>query len=320
MHPVATAAGLTPGDRCPDFVRPDQHGEPRAFYEIPGGRPVVLAVARAGTRLDDVLATLGALGSEACPVLLVEGDPTLAADVARASGADHPVLADDGAVTSRLVGRARAPVVLVLDPNLRLLGTGDPAPLLAALADDDPPRVVRRSAPVLLVPRVLSDDLVGRLVARAEADRGRASVMPDPGLGERVDRSLKRRRDHNLSPGLAKRVVAEMARLGPEVTRAGLGRPGRIEEPKLVSYLADEAGTFRPHRDNSSASVAHRRLAVTVNLNPGSYEGGALRFPEFGPDLYEPSAGGAVVFGCSLLHEVVPVTEGVRHAVITFLS
>ena len=47
---------------------------------------------------------------------------------------------------------------------------------------------------------------------------------------------------------------------------------------------------------------------MTLNLNTGGYEGGALWFPEFGRQLYAPEAGGAVVFSCSLLHEALPVT------------
>ena len=40
---------------------------------------------------------------------------------------------------------------------------------------------------------------------------------------------------------------------------------------------------------------------MSVNLND-DYEGGAVRFPEFGGGLYRPPAGGALVFSCSLLH------------------
>jgi predicted 2-oxoglutarate/Fe(II)-dependent dioxygenase YbiX len=58
---------------------------------------------------------------------------------------------------------------------------------------------------------------------------------------------------------------------------------------------------------------------VTVNLNAGDYEGGALRFPEFGRRTYAPETGGATVFCCSLLHEVTPVTRGVRYAFLPFL-
>ena len=68
------------------------------------------------------------------------------------------------------------------------------------------------------------------------------------------------------------------------------------------------AATSGAHRDNTTKGTAHRRFAVTINLNAGEFEGGELRFPEFGPRTYRPPTGGAVVFSCSLLHEAPPVT------------
>ena len=41
--------------------------------------------------------------------------------------------------------------------------------------------------------------------------------------------------------------------------------------------------------------------------------------PEFGPHLYRPAPGGAVVFSCSHLHEVTRVTGGRRFALLSFL-
>ena len=58
---------------------------------------------------------------------------------------------------------------------------------------------------------------------------------------------------------------------------------------------------------------------MTLNLNTGEYEGGALRFPEFGRRTYQPPAGGATVFSCALLHEATPVTKGTRYAFVPFL-
>ncbi len=56
-----------------------------------------------------------------------------------------------------------------------------------------------------------------------------------------------------------------------------------------------------------------------MNLNTGEYEGGELRFPEFGPRTYRAPSGGAVVFSCSLLHEALPVVKGRRYAYVPFL-
>ncbi|MCH8997996.1 MAG: 2OG-Fe(II) oxygenase, partial [Proteobacteria bacterium] len=40
--------------------------------------------------------------------------------------------------------------------------------------------------------------------------------------------------------------------------------------------------------------------------------------PEYGPQLYQPEVGGAVVFSCSLLHEATRVTSGRRFVLLGF--
>ncbi len=57
---------------------------------------------------------------------------------------------------------------------------------------------------------------------------------------------------------------------------------------------------------------------VTINLN-ADYEGGDLRFPEYGARTCRPPPGGACVFSCSILHEATPVTRGERFAFLPFL-
>ena len=89
--------------------------------------------------------------------------------------------------------------------------------------------------------------------------------------------------------------------------------------------LFDLFGKFGPIRQiragtsNTTKGTAHRRFAVTINLNTGEYNGGVLRFPEFGQQCYEAPLGGAVVFSCSLMHEATPVTRGRRYAFLPFL-
>ena len=56
-----------------------------------------------------------------------------------------------------------------------------------------------------------------------------------------------------------------------------------------------------------------------IFLNPDEYEGGDVRFPEFGSKTYRATTGGAVVFSCSLLHEVLPMIRGRRFAFLPFL-
>ena len=105
----------------------------------------------------------------------------------------------------------------------------------------------------------------------------------------------------------------------PEVAKAFQFRATRIERYLVACYEASEAGHFRVHRDNTTLGTAHRKFAVSLNLNTGDYQGGLLRFPEFGRQLYQALAGGAVIFSCSLLHETTRVTEGRRYAFLPFL-
>jgi predicted 2-oxoglutarate/Fe(II)-dependent dioxygenase YbiX len=91
-----------------------------------------------------------------------------------------------------------------------------------------------------------------------------------------------------------------------------------MERYIVACYDADAGGHFRPHRDNTTSGTAHRRFAVTINLN-ADYEGGDLRFPEYGPRTYRAPPGGAVVFSCSMLHEATPVVRGTRYAFLPFL-
>jgi len=92
-----------------------------------------------------------------------------------------------------------------------------------------------------------------------------------------------------------------------------------VEEFKVVCYEASTGGHFKPHRDNRLDYRAHRRFALSINLNTGDYEGGVLRFPEYGPDLYRPPRGDAIIYSSSLLHEVTPVTSGRRFALLAHM-
>jgi predicted 2-oxoglutarate/Fe(II)-dependent dioxygenase YbiX len=107
-------------------------------------------------------------------------------------------------------------------------------------------------------------------------------------------------------------------RVMPEVRKAFAFRATRFEGFKIGCYDASTGGFFRPHRDNLTSSTAHRVFALTLNLNDG-YEGGQLRFPEYGNQLYRPDAGAALIFSCAHLHEVLDVTAGRRFVLLSFL-
>ncbi|WP_372786394.1 2OG-Fe(II) oxygenase [Phenylobacterium sp.] len=239
----------------------------------------------------------------------------------------------DGEV-SRLYGALdpagrETPFWLLLDPMLRVLCAfpiAEGAALLSAierLAPLDAHAGVELNAPVLIAPRIFEPDLCERLIALYEADGGAPSgVMRDvDGRTVGVLDDFKRRRDFTISdPALKQELLMRIRRrLIPEVTKVFQFRATRIERYIVACYDAADGGYFRPHRDNESLGTAHRKFACSINLNAEGFEGGDLRFPEFGRRTYRPPTGGAVVFACGLQHEATPVTRGRRYAFLPFL-
>jgi hypothetical protein len=177
-------------------------------------------------------------------------------------------------------------------------------------------------APVLIAPRVFDQDLCRRLIALYEAEGGAPSgVMRDiDGRTVGVLDDFKRRRDVLITDeGLRSEMLARITRcLVPEIGKVFQFRASRLERYLVACYDAADGGYFRPHRDNETLGTAHRKFACSINLNAEDFEGGDLRFPEFGPKTYRPPTGGAVVFSCGLQHEATPVTKGRRYAFLPF--
>jgi peroxiredoxin len=227
------------------------------------------------------------------------------------------------------------PVSFVLDPALRViavLSIADPVAhgpqlldLVARLPSLGTPRPARPAAPVLLVPHLFERDFCRELIAAYDRHGGEDSgYMTSDASGKTIgvlDYGRKRRRDYmiedaELRGGIRDRI---QRRLVPELRKAYQFRANFIERYIVACYDAGEGGYFRPHRDNTTKGTAHRKFAVTINLNAEDYDGGDLCFPEFGRETYRAPTGGAVVFSCSLMHEALRVTRGRRYCVLPFL-
>jgi hypothetical protein len=225
------------------------------------------------------------------------------------------------------------PVSYVLDPTLRVIavvpGSGAEhwRAVKAALDRLPPlskPEPVAANAPVLVLPRVFEPEFCRELIGYYEKQGGNDSgFMREVGgmTTGIIDYGVKRRRDCGIVEETLRNacVVRIRRRLLPEIEKAFQYRATRMERYTISCYDAAEGGYFQAHRDNGAKGTAHRRFAVSLFLNSGDYEGGYLRFPEFSTALYSAPVGGAVVFGCSLLHEATPVTRGKRYMFLPFL-
>ena len=324
---------LTPGDPAPFFTAPNP-GNPRYNLSSVAGRYIVLAFLPV---LADpaAMAALAAVGSARSLFddnrLCLFGVLTSPADFAAARD-DPPGLRWlhdlDGVASGPL--EMTGPGWVVLDPTLRVLFSAplDEGPAvmrrLAALPSVDDHAGVPLNAPVLIAPRIFEPAFCRRLIDYYEAAGGEASGFMREVDGKTVvamDPRHKKRSDATIDDeGLREQArIRIKRRLAPLIQRAFQFEATRMERYIVACYDAEHGGYFRPHRDNTTKGTAHRKFAVSINLDAEGHEGGDLRFPEFGGATYRPPTGGAVVFSCSLLHEATAVTAGKRYAFLPFL-
>jgi predicted 2-oxoglutarate/Fe(II)-dependent dioxygenase YbiX len=337
---------LMPGDPAPWFRAPSNVNPDFDFSSVAGRYVVLGFVGPAGNPAGEALAA--AFLGDTSPF----GNPDrYFFAVTLAARGDQPPLAqrrpgmdtfwDNGRI-SRLYGalpqdEASAdftPVTYLLGLDLRVLAVArhaDPAEQARMILDTlrripplPEPRPAGVQAPVLVLPDIFEPAFCRRLIEGYEADGGAESGFMRERDGKTVlvvDYSHKRRSDwtieeESLRDTLRRRVLR---RIVPQIERAFQFKATRMERYIVACYDAAVGGYFQPHRDNTIKGTAHRRFAVTVNLNTEEYEGGALMFPEYGRTVYRPPTGGAVVFSCGLLHQALPVTKGRRYAFLPFL-
>jgi predicted 2-oxoglutarate/Fe(II)-dependent dioxygenase YbiX/peroxiredoxin len=222
---------------------------------------------------------------------------------------------------------------LILDPTLRVLKSvpfevdgSDRGEVFAFLEALPPPEHfigVEMHAPVLMLPNIFEPELCQRLIGFYDADGGTESGFMREVSGKTVlvnDPKHKRRKDYNIQDmDLINEVKTRIARrIVPEIAKTFQFNVTRMERFLVACYAAEDGGHFDSHRDNTTKGTAHRRFAVSLNLN-ADYDGGELSFPEYGKRRFKPAPGAAVVFSCSLLHAASKVTRGRRYVFLPFL-
>lgn len=350
-----TSPTWLPGDPVPDFAVRSSNSE-RFHFNTAAGRYIVLsffgsAGRDAGRAINAHVAARRTLFDDARLCWFGVSIDPLDESAGRVSQLlpgiryfwdfDHAVSRRYGALRATAGGQLEyTPFTLVIDPMLRVLAAipvndGHNEALerfLARLPALDTHAGVPLAAPVLVLPRVFEDDFCRRLIdlygRHGGTDSGFMREVNGQTVGM-VEHGFKRRQDFAFDhqPELETLRAAVRARLlrrlVPEIHKAFQFQVTRMERYVVACYDDGRAGGgggfFRPHRDNTTPATLHRKFACTINLNAHEYDGGELRFPEFGQRTYRAPTGGAVIFSCSLLHEATPVTRGQRFAFLPFL-
>ncbi len=309
---------LAIGQPVPDFLLSPVKGISPLFYEVYCGQPLLLLVADSASDLKPLQSFAG---QHAILALTRQKND-------HADGLPWPLESGNASLCQRLTGCAGGKVyALLLNHELRLIGRIDNPGLnsleaqCCLLSPAPESRCIERVAPVLLVPDVVAPELCKRLIKAWQKDRSNSGMVrmqagsrvlqPDPTYKSRQDHALT---DPELNADLNQCLVQNLL---PVIGRSFHYNADRFEGFKIVAYQASDRGHFAAHRDNISADTRHRHFAMTINLN-ADFAGGELVFPEYGADRYRPAPGGAIVFSCSMLHRVLPVTRGCRYAALTF--
>ena len=351
MLKAKSTTDILPGDPAPSFYQRTP-SNPRYAFDTAAGRYTALcflgsaAEAQSQAALRAVLERPDLFNDDHTAFFAVSNDPgdeteTRLANrlpgfrvfwdfdlmIARLYGA---VARDANSATGSL---AVARHWVVIDPTMRVIDSipfredgGDVAEFLALVERLPPPARfagVELQAPILFLPRVFEPELCRLLIGLYETHGGTESGFMREVAGRTVgvtDPGHKRRKDYDITDkDLISALQARfLRRVVPEIAKIHQFKVTRMERYIVSCYAAEDGGHFAAHRDNTTSGTAHRRFAVSVNLND-DFDGGEVSFPEYGPRSFKAPPGGAVVFSCSLLHKVSRVTRGRRYAFLPFL-
>jgi PKHD-type hydroxylase len=97
-----------------------------------------------------------------------------------------------------------------------------------------------------------------------------------------------------------------------------------MEDIQYSEYHSDTRDMYKPHSDDGYSFNLFRKLSVSIQLsNPEEYEGGELKF--YRNSLHESSIapkekGTVIIFPSYVIHEVTPVTSGLRKSLVAWVQ
>lgn len=314
------------GDIAPPFRLTTQSGEeidPAADHI--SGKALVLLFLPGGATVPPAVAELPATARTMGGRCFLIGATTM-----DGPAGFEPIADRDGKV-AELYGARSVAQIAVIAPNRHVAALGaDASVAMAALKRIAAQRAIATNhPPVLMLPDILSRADCQRLIS-IFAMQGHTFLepghgAPPAGMGDYKMRipeyGRKDRIDHWIMTAETNAFIDDRfkRRLFPEIRKCFQYKITRREGYRIGCYEGERGGELHGHRDNTQPQVAHRRFACSVNLNSEQFEGGGIRFPEFGDQEYSPETGAGIVFSSSLLHEPMHVTSGKRYVLLAFL-
>jgi predicted 2-oxoglutarate/Fe(II)-dependent dioxygenase YbiX len=329
---------LSPGDIAPDWPLMTIEGSAFSFYSdsTAGHTIAFLLVGRSAgiepalqqfERWAESIATLGV------HVYAVFSDMETAM---RQSRRTEALVDKQSAILASMGSRGEELNLVILRANRHvaavLSGNGDVPALEAARTTCERLQAERAAVPMALqpplltVPEVFSREECRKLISVYET-RGQV-LVPGDRADNYFDADYKMQAPEHMREDRVDHfffekatvafLVRRLTRVTAEVAKAFQYQITAHETLRVARYHGSRGGYGHGHRDNIPPHQ-HRRFALSINLNTEEFEGGELRFPEFGDQRYRPETGAALVFSSSLLHEALQVTAGTRYVLLSFM-
>lgn len=170
---------------------------------------------------------------------------------------------------------------------------------------------------LIAIERVLTQDEVAHYRARLEAAEWRDGAATAGALARQQKKNLQLDDASEVAVALGDHLLGRL-QSHPLFISAAL--PRRIFPPKFNRY--EDSGAYGPHVDAAvlrsprDGATLRSDLSATLFLSdPETYDGGELEIEgPFGVQSAKLAAGDLVLYPSSSLHQVVPVTRGVRLA------
>ena len=91
-----------------------------------------------------------------------------------------------------------------------------------------------------------------------------------------------------------------------------------ISDLQFTVYNGDTNDFYVKHIDTLYESTGIRKLSFSIQLShPDNYEGGELQLHYSNtPDIAKKEQGSMTIFTSHSLHEVTPITKGIRYALV----
>jgi PKHD-type hydroxylase len=163
-------------------------------------------------------------------------------------------------------------------------------------------------------------EAIAKLLAQAAFAPGRATAI-GPAKERKHNLQLDRARCPEI--GRVDRLLVDALCRLPDFNRAAL--PRRFAPPLYAIY--EPGMNYGEHVDaavlgSGTPDPMRADVAITVFLSePAEYEGGELALQtSFGAQEVKLAAGSAVVYPATTLHQVRPVTRGVRRVAVTWVQ